>query len=82
MNLITLDKLKVGEKAVVYRLETKGGMRRRFLDLGINKNSVVECVGVSPLGGIKAIFVNGAVIAIREEDLKTIFARNDQNGIN
>ena len=80
MNLITLDKLRVGERAVVYRLETEGGMRRRFLDLGLNHNSVVECVGISPLGGIKAIFVNGAVIAIREEDLNTVIARTDLNG--
>lgn len=82
MNLISLDKLKVGGKAVVYRLETKGPLRRRFLDLGLNKNTVVECVGASPLGGIKAIFINGTVIAIREEDLKTIIARADYNGFN
>ncbi len=81
MNLITLDELEVGKRAIVYRLETKNGMRRRFLDLGMNRNSTVECVGVSPLGGIKAMLINGAVVAIREEDLKTIIARTDLNGV-
>ncbi len=81
MNLITLDKLEVGKRAVIHRLETKGGMRRRFLDLGMNRNMVVECVGVSPLGGIRAMFINGAVIAIRNEDLKSVYVRTDFNGI-
>lgn len=69
---MTLDKLNYGEKAVVKEIFTRDTMRRRFLDIGLIKNTRVECVGVSPAGDPKAFLIRGAVIAIRNCDSNSI----------
>lgn len=69
---ITLNKIKPGEKAVVYELRAKGSMRRRLLDIGLVENTELECIGRSPGGDPSAYFIRGAVIAIRSEDCDLI----------
>lgn len=69
---MTLDKLNYGESARVQEIKIKGSMRRRFMDIGLIKNTLVECVGVSPAGDPKAFLIRGAVIAIRNKDSSTI----------
>lgn len=71
-NTITMDKLEVGQSAVLTELNTKGDMRRRFIDLGLIEGTTVVCVGKSPAGDPKAFLIKGAVIAIREDDSKGI----------
>lgn len=63
-----LDMLYKGESGRVRAVNTEGGMRRRFMDMGITAGTRIECVGVSPLGDPKAFSVRGAVVAIRKED--------------
>jgi len=63
-----LDMLHKGESGRVRAVNTEGGMRRRFMDMGITAGTRIECVGVSPLGDPKAFSVRGAVVAIRKED--------------
>ena len=63
-----LDMLYKGESGRVRAVNTEGGMRRRFMDMGITAGTRIECVGVSPLGDPKAFCVRGAVVAIRKED--------------
>ena len=70
--LIGLDKLAPGERGVIKQLHTFGGMRRRFLDIGLTQNTVVECVGCSPGGDPSAYLIRGAVIAIRACDSRNI----------
>ncbi len=67
-----LSDILPGERAVIGHLETKGDMRRRLLDIGLTENTVVECVGKSPLGDPSAYLIRGAVIAIRAEDGGTV----------
>lgn len=38
------------------------------MDIGLIENTVIECVGKSPLGDPAAYLIRGAVIAIREKD--------------
>ncbi len=68
----TLGDLETGERCVVSAVNTKGSMRRRFRDIGLIENTVVECVGESPSGNPKAFLIRGAVIAIRTEDCREI----------
>lgn len=72
----TLDNLKPGEAAVVQSLNTKGSMRRRLLDIGLIKDTDVECIGRSPAGDPTAFMIRGAVIAIRSEDCCDILINN------
>jgi len=69
----TLGELEPGQCCKVKRISTSGSMRRRFRDIGLIENTVVECVGKSPAGNPKAFLIRGAVIAIRVEDCSEIF---------
>ncbi len=69
---LCLNDIKPGEKARVCCLTACGSIRRRFLDIGLTENTLVECVGVSPLGDPAAYSIRGAVIAIRKADSRNI----------
>ncbi len=71
----SLCDIKPGETCVVAALNSKGGMRRRLLDIGLVENTDVECVGTSPGGDPSAYLIRGAVIAIRSEDCKDILIK-------
>lgn len=68
----TLNELKKGDKAIIKELKIEGSMKRRLLDIGLIKNSIVECVLESPLKDPKAYWIRGALIAIRDNDAKKI----------
>lgn len=72
MSIKVLSSLKPGEKAIVSELKSDSDMRRRLLDIGLIKDTQIECVGKSPLGDPSAYLIRGAVIAIREDDGKKI----------
>lgn len=68
----TLYDISPGRAAAV---ETVGGdadIRRRLHDLGFAEGAKIKCVGVSPLGNMKAFFVCGAVIALRKNECEKI----------
>lgn len=67
-----LNDIKPGQHATVRSLQSTGSMRRRLLDIGLIKNTEVECLGRSPSGDPSAYLIRGAVIAIRSEDSKNI----------
>lgn len=43
------------------------------MDMGLVKNTCVECVGRSPLGDPSAYLIKGAVVAVRSRDCESIF---------
>ncbi len=69
---LTLDRLCVGERALITEVKTSGTMRRRLYDLGLAEGTKLECVGKSPAGDPSAYLIRGAVIAIRAEDGRKI----------
>ena len=71
----SLNELNPGETAVVKELKTRGSIRRRLLDIGLVKDTKIECVVKSPAGDPAAFLIRGAVIAIRSEDMKDIVVR-------
>lgn len=71
--MIKLKDLKVGQKAVVEKLDVDDSIRRRMLDIGLITGSKVECIMKSPLGDPIAYMIKGAIIAIRKEDSEKIF---------
>lgn len=76
---LCLNDIKPGEKARVCCLTSCGSIRRRFLDIGLTENTLVECVGVSPLGDPAAYAIRGAVITIRKTDSKNILITGKEN---
>lgn len=69
---IGLDKIGVGECAVIAALKLGDGERRRLIDLGFYPGATVICVGRSPMGDPRAYSVCGAVVAIRNPDAEHI----------
>lgn len=61
-----------GERATVSSIGITGAMRRRLFDIGLIENSEIECVLKSPSGDPVAYLINGALIAIRNSDAKSI----------
>ncbi len=61
-----------GELAVVQKSFAEGSIRKRLMDIGLIKGTLVKCVGSAPAGEPKAYYIRGAVIAIRADDAKNI----------
>lgn len=81
-NEIRLCELAVGERGEVVRLECKGAMRRRLLDMGFSTGVCVEKIGDSPSFDPSAYLVRGAVIALRKKDSADIYLRaHDERGM-
>lgn len=68
----TLDTLGIGRTGVVVELTNSGAERRRMLDLGILPGTPVTLEMISPLGDPRAYRVRGAVIALRQQQARSI----------
>ena len=71
-NVIPLCNLEIDKKAKVININCDGIEKRRFLDLGIVKDTVLTPIFKSPFGTPTAYEIRKTVIAIREENAKKI----------
>ena len=68
----TLRDVKIGETAVVVRLEGEGAVKRRIMDMGITKGVSVYVRKVAPLGDPIEVTVRGYELSIRKADAQMI----------
>ncbi len=73
---MNLFELKVGQKCLIDKVYENQNIKRRLLDIGLIENTVVECVGISPLGDPKAFLIRDAVIALRKADCSNILIKD------
>ena len=59
--------LNIGQKCKILKILVDDSLKRRLIDIGLTPESMVSCVGQSPLGDPKAFLIGGAVIALRKE---------------
>lgn len=71
--IITMDRLRPGESAVVEHLEPSP-LCSRLRELGLVSGTAVKCLYKSPLGDPQAYSIRGAVIALRREDSRAVYA--------
>lgn len=72
-NLITLDKLNVGQRAIIVKINTQETpIKRRILDMGLTKGTEVVIIKIAPLGDPVQILVRGYSLSIRKEELSKI----------
>ena len=69
---MTLKEVAIGEKAVIKKLHGEGAVRRRIMDMGITKGTVVTIRKVAPLGDPIELTVRGYELSIRKEDAEMI----------
>lgn len=67
-----LKDLSIGEKGRVAEVCCDSAIGRRLADIGLIQGTLVECVGIAPLGDPAAFLIRGAVIALRNRDTEKI----------
>ena len=72
MNTITLDKLPINTLGKIFNINCSETIKRRLLDLGLIKGTVIKSVLKSPLGSPIAYEFRNCVIALRQSDTKCI----------
>ncbi len=68
----TLNDVAVGESAVVKRLHGEGATRRRMMDMGIIKGTVIKVLKVAPLGDPIEVSVKNYQLTFRSVDAAMI----------
>ena len=71
-NSISLSELEINKKAKVVDINCSGDEKRRFLDLGIVKDTVLTPIFNSPFGNPTAYEIRKTIIAIRKENANKI----------
>lgn len=69
---MTLDKLKIGEKAVIKTVGGTGALRLRFLDMGLIPNTEVKMLKRAPMGDPLDIVLRGYELTLRVEDAQKV----------
>ncbi len=68
----TLKDVKIGETAIVTKLNGMGALRRRIMDMGITKGVPVYVRKVAPLGDPVEVTVRGYELSLRKADAEMI----------
>ena len=71
----TLKDVKIGETAIVTKLNGMGALRRRIMDMGITKGTSIYLRKVAPLGYPIEVTVRGYELSLRKEDAENIIVK-------
>ena len=69
---VTLDKLEIGDSAVIDTVGGQGALRRRFLDMGLTPGTKVQMRKKAPMGDPIDIKLRGYELTLRLEDAEKI----------
>lgn len=72
-----LNELSVGNSAVISKMNVKGHIAQRLIDLGLIEGTKIECVLKGPFGDPCAYRVRGTLLALRKCDAKDICVSSD-----
>lgn len=72
MERLSLDRLPLNMQGTVTDLRAENNLRRRLLDLGLVKGTVIKPLFISPSGDPTAYEFRGSLISIRKTDAKLI----------
>lgn len=68
----TLREVKVGDTVKVVKLHGEGAVKRRIMDMGITRGTVVNVRKVAPLGDPVEVNVRGYELSLRKADAEMI----------
>lgn len=80
MKIDTLDKLVLGEEAVIENNNIATKNKQYITNLGVSKDAKIKCLYRSPFGDPTAYLIKNVIIAIREEDAKEINILRKKDG--
>lgn len=67
-----LKDINCGEKVNVTRINAKGPLKRRIMDMGITKGTELTLKKIAPLGDPLEITVRGYELSLRKSDAEMI----------
>lgn len=70
--MITLRQAKCGQRVCVVKVNGKGAVKRRIMDMGITKNTEITVRKVAPLGDPIEVTVRGYELSLRKADAENI----------
>ena len=56
---MSLDEIKLNEKAIIKKVECQGNIKRRLLDLGFIKGTEITPILISPSKDPRAFYIRG-----------------------
>ena len=68
----TLKDLAVGESGCIKKVNTKGALKQRFMDMGITKGTHVKVTKIAPLGDPMEIEIRQYSLSVRKADAEHI----------
>ena len=68
----TLKEVRIGESATIKRLHGEGAPKRRIMDMGLTKGTLVYVRKVAPLGDPMELTVRGYELSVRKSDAENI----------
>lgn len=68
----TLKEVKIGESAKIVKLNGRGAIKRRIMDMGLTKGVEVYVRKVAPLGDPIELTVRGYELSLRKADAEMI----------
>ena len=69
---MTLREVNIGEEVTVVKINGRGALKRRIMDMGITKGSKIYVRKVAPLGDPVEITIRGYELSIRKQDAEII----------
>lgn len=66
--MITLDKLGIGQSALIKAVNGEGSRRQHFLDMGVIPDAVIKVVKYAPLGDPMEVLIHGYSLTLRKAD--------------
>ena len=69
---MTLDKVDIGKRVTVKKVNGSGPVKRRIMDLGITKNCEIYVRKVAPLGDPIEITIRGYELSLRKIEAANI----------
>lgn len=68
----TLKNVAVGKKVVVKKIHGEGAIKRRIMDMGITKGTLIYVRKLAPLGDPMELTVRGYELSLRKADADMI----------
>jgi len=73
---MTLDKLAIGQSAVLVGIDPSHFLRHRMMEMGLTPGTAVSVLRVAPLGDPMEIKLRGFRLSIRKDDAAAINCRS------
>lgn len=65
---IRLDQLRAGDRARIVRVDAKGAIRRRLLEMGFIRGEQLKVEKLAPLGDPMELVIKGYHLSLRREE--------------